>query len=116
MSRITFTKKGNLSDTIDTTLPITNAPLFFRVLWNIGNVLGFNIIKRNAKKSRGFSIESKDTFTAFNFGKWVAYRSTSRPRNPLWFKRTLIDGKYQMTPISQTNTTMQMIRIPARLV
>jgi len=118
MSRITYTKKGNSRDTVELTKPIASAPLFVRTLWAIGNTVGFNQIKRNAKKSRGYSINIGTTYTAFNFGKWVAYRRNTNvlPKNDIWYKRTIVNGVYQMTPVSHTNTTMQMIRIPARLV
>ena len=116
MSRITYTKKGNSRDTVELTKPIASAPLFIRTLWAIGNAVGFNQIKRNAKKSRGYSINQGTTYTAFNFGKWVAYRLNDNPKRDIWYKRTIVDGEYQSTPVSHTNTTMQMIRIPARLV
>ena len=116
MSRITYTKKGNYRDTVELTKPIASAPLFVRTLWAIGNAVGFNQIKRNARKSRGFSIKQGTTYTAFNFGKWVAYRRNDNPLRDIWYKRTNVEGEYQITPVSHTNTTMQMIRIPARLV
>ena len=120
MSRITYTKKGlSLNQkTREITEPIFSAPLFVKTLWAIGNVIGFNQIKRNAVKNRGYSIVEGKTYTAFNFGKWVAYRRNTNvlPKNDIWYKRTVVNGDYQMTPVSHTNTTMQMIRIPARLV
>ena len=120
MSRITYTKKGlSLNQkTREITEPIFSAPLFVKTLWAIGNVIGFNQIKRNAVKNRGYSIVEGKTYTAFNFGKWVAYRRNTNvlPKNDIWYKRTVVNGAYQMTPVSHTNTTMQMIRIPARLV
>jgi len=140
MSRITYTKKGNPSNNKDKTLPITSAPFKIRLLWALGNLFGINQIKRNAVKSRGFGfdylrpVKDKDgnfiyeedgtikmvprTYTSINFGKWVAYRRNTNvlPKNDIWYKRTNVEGDYQMTPVSHTNTTMQMIRIPARLV
>ena len=138
MSRITYTKKGNPSNNKDKTLPIASAPFKIRLLWALGNLFGINQIKRNAVKSRGFGfdylrpVKDKDgnfiyeedgtikmaprTYTSINFGMWVLNRRNSNPVRDIWFKRTLIHNKYQTTPISQTNTTMQMIRIPARLV
>ena len=118
MSRITYTKKGNSRDTVEITKPIASAPLFVRTLWAIGNAVGFNQIKRNARKSRGFSINQGTTYTAFNFGKWVAYRRNANllPKYDIWYKRTNVEGDYQITPVSHTNTTMQMIRIPSRMV
>ena len=117
MSRITYTKKGNIKDDVDLTKPIISAPLFIRTLWAIGNTVGFNQIKRNAKKNRGYSIKQGKTYTAFNFGKWVAYKRNSDvlPKHDIRYKRTMINGTYQITPVSHTNTTMQMIRIPVRL-
>lgn len=114
MSRITYTKKGNPSDRKDRTLPIASAPLSIRLLWVFGNACGFTQIKRNAKKSRGYSISIGKTFTAFNFGKFVAYKRNPNPSRDVWYKRTMVRGEYQFTPPSFTNTTMQMIRIPAR--
>ena len=136
MSRITYTKKGNPSDRKDRTLPIASAPLSTRLLWAFGNLIGASQIKINAKKSRGFSIVNerpvKDadgyvvlnpdgtvntenrTYTSYNFGKWVANKSNASSNDPEWFKRTMVRGEYQFTPPSFTNTTMQMIRIPAR--
>ena len=136
MSRITYTKKGNPSDRKDRTLPIASAPLSIRLLWAFGNLFGFSQIKRNAKLSRGFGIESdrpvtddngnlvlnsdgtvkteKRTYTSYNFGKWVANKRNTNPSRDVWYKRTMIRGEYQFTPPSFTNTTMQMIRIPAR--
>ena len=118
MSRITYTKKGlSLNQkTREITEPIFSAPLFVKTLWAIGNVIGFNQIKRNAVKNRGYSIVEGKTYTAFNFGKWVAYRRNDNPLRDIWYKRTNVEGEYQITPVSHTNTTMQMIRIPARLV
>ena len=120
MSRITYTKKGLSYNQVtrEITEPIFSAPLFVKTLWAIGNVLGFNQIKRNAVKNRGYSIVKGKTYTAFNFGKWVAYRRNTNvlPKNDIWYKRTVVNGDYQMTPVSHTNTSMQMIRIPARLV
>ena len=119
MSRITYTKKGNSRNTYiksEITKSIFSAPLFVRTLWAIGNVIGFNQIKRNAVKSRGYSIKQGTTYTYYNFGKWVAYRRNTNPKRDIWYKRTVVNGDYQMTPVSHTNTTMQMIRIPARLV
>ena len=140
MSRITYTKKGNPSNNKDKTLPITSAPFKIRLLWALGNLFGINQIKRNAVKSRGFGfdylrpVKDKDanfiyeedgtikmaprTYTSINFGKWVAYRRNSDvlPKYDIRYKRTMVDGDYQITPVSYTNTTMQMIRIPARLV
>jgi hypothetical protein len=135
MSRITYTKKGNPADNRDTTKSIASAPLSVRLLWALGNAFGFTQIKRNAKKSRGFGIESdrpvkdadgyvvlnpdgtvkteKRTYTSYNFGKWVANKSNASSNDPEWFKRTMVRGEYQFTPPSFTNTTMQMIRIPA---
>tara|TARA_B100001142_G_scaffold219007_1_gene217158 strand:+ start:4315 stop:4665 length:351 start_codon:yes stop_codon:yes gene_type:complete len=113
MSRITYTKKGNPADNRDTTKSIASAPLSVRLLWVLGNVFGFTQIKRNAKKSRGYSISVGKTFTAFNFGKFVAYKRNPNPSRDVWFKRTMVRGEYQFTPPSFTNTTMQMIRIPA---
>ena len=136
MSRITYTKKGNPSDRKDRTLPKASAPLSIRLLWAFGNLFGFSQIKRNAKLSRGFGIESdrpvtddngnlvlnsdgtvkteKRTYTSFNFGKWVANKRNTNPSRDVWYKRTMVRGEYQFTPPSFTNTTMQMIRIPAR--
>tara|TARA_R100000329_G_scaffold150213_2_gene142546 strand:+ start:1522 stop:1941 length:420 start_codon:yes stop_codon:yes gene_type:complete len=137
MSRITYTKKGNPSDRKDRTLPIASAPLSIRLLWAFGNLFGFSQIKRNAKLSRGFGIESdrpvknddgigyvlnpdgtvkteKRTYTSYNFGKWVANKRNTNPSRDVWYKRTMVRGEYQFTPPSFTNTTMQMIRIPAR--
>ena len=56
----------------------------------------------------------KRTYTSYNFGKWVANKSNASSNDPEWFKRTMVRGEYQFTPPSFTNTTMQMIRIPAR--
>ena len=136
MSRITYTKKGNSNDVVELTNPIASAPLSIRLLWVLGNACGFTQIKRNAKKSRGFGIESdrpvtddngnlvlnsdgtvkteKRTYTSFNFGKWVANKRNTNPSRDVWYKRTMVRGEYQFTPPSFTNTTMQMIRIPAR--
>ena len=112
MSRITYTKKGNPSDRKDLTLPIASAPLFIRLLWSFGNLFGFSQIKRNAQLSRGYSISVGKTFTAFNFGKFVAYKRNTNPSRDVWYKRTMVRGEYQFTPPSFTNTTMQMIRLP----
>ena len=116
MSRITFTKKGNSRNTVDVTRPIDTAPLFLRIVWTLGNLFGFNQIKRNAVKSRGYGIKAGATYKAFNFGRWVAYKQLSNAFPALWFKRTLVDERYQMTPVSHTNTTMQILRVPARMV
>jgi len=118
MGRITYTKKGNYRDTVELTKPIASAPRSIRTLWAIGNAVGFNQIKRNVVKNRGYSIIKGKTYTAINFGRWVAYRRNTNvlPKNDIWYKRTNVEGDYQMTPVSHTNTTMQMIRIPARLV
>ena len=136
MSRITYTKKGNSNDAVELTNPIASAPLSIRLLWVFGNLFGFSQIKRNAKLSRGFGIESdrpvtddngnlvlnsdgtvkteKRTYISFNFGKWVANKRNTNPSRDVWYKRTMVRGEYQFTPPSFTNTTMQMIRIPAR--
>ena len=114
MSRITYTKKGSNNRT-DTTLPIRYAPARLQFLWFIGNLLGFNLIKRNAVKSRGYSIDRDgNTYTAVNFGKWVAYYQKQETLRPIWFKRTFVDGEYQMTPVNKTNTSMQAIRVPVK--
>ena len=114
MSRITYTKKGNSNDAVELTNPIASAPLSIRLLWVFGNACGFTQIKRNAKKSRGYSISIGKTFTAFNFGKFVAYKRNPNHSRDVCYKRTMVRGEYQFTPPSFTNTTMQMIRIPAR--
>ena len=127
MSRITYTKKGapsverttkkgtSFERTYKTegSKPINEASLSTRLLWAFGNLIGASQIKINAKKSRGYSISVGKTFTAFNFGKLVAYKRNTNPSRDVWYKRTMVRGEYQFTPPSFTNTTMQMIRIPA---
>ena len=134
MSRITYTKKGNPSDNKDTTKPIASAPLSIRLLWALGNACGFTQIKRNAKKSRGFSIVNerpvKDadgnvvlnadgsvqtapkTYSSINLGRVVINKRLDNPNRDEWYLRAPFRGKYQFTPTSFTNTTMQMIRLP----
>jgi len=138
MSRITYTKKGNSRDTVELTKPIASAPFKIRLLWALGNLFGINQIKRNAVKSRGFGfdylrpVKDKDgnfiyeedgtikmaprTYTSINFGMWVLNRRNSNPVQDIWYKRANYNGKYQHTPLTFRNKTMQMIRIPARLV
>ena len=116
--------------------PINEASLSTRLLWGFGNLIGASQIKINAKKSRGFSIVNerpvKDadgnvvlnadgsvqtapkTYASINLGKWVANKRNTNPSRDVWYKRTMVRGEYQFTPPSFTNTTMQMIRIPAR--
>ena len=139
MSRITYTEKGNPSNNKDKTLPIASAPFKIRFLWALGNLFGINQIKRNAKFNRGFGIENdrpvknddgigyvlnpdgtikteKRTYTSFNLGMWVLNRRNANPKRDIWYKRANYNGKYQHTPLSFRNKTMQMIRIPSRLV
>lgn len=144
MSRITYTEKGSPSIVKHTkgrtyltegSTAIANAPFNVRMLWSIGNMLGFTQIKRNAVKSRGFSINPNltvlkdgsgtpildengnvikvsETYTAFNFFKWVAYSSNKETTKPLWYLNTMNDGKYQKTRLHNKNRSMKLIRLP----
>lgn len=116
--------------------PINEASLSTRLLWGFGNLIGASQIKINAKKSRGFSIVNerpvKDadgnvvlnadgsvqtapkTYASINLGRMVINKRLDNPTRDEWYLRAPFRGKYQFTPTSFTNTTMQMIRIPAR--
>jgi len=142
MSRITYTKrgsprvlktskKGNLYMS-EGSLPISQAPFRYRILWNLGNLFGFNNIRQNAHKSRGFGIQEKlynkrtdkneaRTSTAFNFGRWVGYKQkmiVADPDDFLWYKRTLTNGNgnssWDFTPVNEINTSMQSVRVQGR--
>ena len=136
MSRITYTKrgnpkvfkinnKGNVYRT-EGSDPIAIAPLRYRLLWNFGNLFGFNNIKQNAVKSRGFGFQEalwnkktkryeKRTSTAFNFGRWVGYFQKANPNRNLWYKRTIVDNNdWDFTPVNRSNTSMQSLRIQRR--
>jgi hypothetical protein len=133
MSRTTYTKrgspkvlkvndKGNLYRT-EGSLPIAMAPFRYRVLWNLGNLFGFNNIRQNANKSRGFGIQEElynkvtkefesRTSTAFNFGRWVGYFQKVTPKRNLWYKRTVVDNyDWDFTPVNRSNTSMQSLRV-----
>ena len=142
MSRITYTKrgsprvlktskKGNLYMS-EGSLPISQAPFRYRILWHIGNLFGFNNIRQNAHKSRGFGIQEKlynkrtgdkeaRTSTAFNFGRWVGYKQkmiVADPDDFLWYKRTLTNengnSSWDFTPVNEINTSMQSVRVQGR--
>ena len=133
MSRITYTKRGNPSVLkvndkgnlyrTEGSDPIAIAPLRYRLLWNLGNLFGFNNIRQNANKSRGFGIQEKlynkvtkefesRTSTAFNFGRWVGYFQKATPKRSLWYKRTVVDNyDWDFTPVNKSNTSMQSLRV-----
>ena len=136
MSRTTYTKrgsprvlkindKGNLYRT-EGSLPIAMAPFRYRVLWNLGNLFGFNNIRQNANKSRGFGIQEElynkvtkefesRTSTAFNFGRWVGYYQKVTPKRNLWYKRTIVDNyDWDFTPVNKSNSSMQSLRVQVR--
>ena len=136
MSRITYTKKGsprvlktskkgNLYMS-EGSLPISQAPFRYRILWYIGNLFGFNNIRQNAHKSRGFGIQEElynkvteefesRTSTAFNFGRWVGYFQKVTPKRNLWYKRTVVDNyDWDFTPVNKSNTSMQSVRVQGR--
>ena len=136
MSRTTYTKrgspkvlkvndKGNLYRT-EGSLPIAMAPFRYRVLWNLGNLFGFNNIRQNAHKSRGFGIQDKlynkvtkefesRTSTAFNVGRWVGYYQKVTPKRNLWYKRTIVDNyDWDFTPVNKSNSSMQSLRVQVR--
>jgi len=142
MSRITYTKqgspkilktskKGNLYMS-EVSLPIFMAPLKHRIIWKFGNFVGFNNIRQNATKSRGFGIQEKlfnkrtgkfeaRTSTAFNFGRWVGYKQKMIIDDPdmlLWYKRTTINGNtdaiWDFTPVNKHNSSMQSLRTQVR--
>ena len=136
MSRITYTKRGNPSVLkvndkgnlyrTEGSLPIAMAPFRYRVLWNLGNLFGFNNIRQNANKSRGFGIQEElynkvtkefesRTSTAFNFGRWVGYYQKVTPKRNLWYKRTIVDNyDWDFTPVNKSNSSMQSLRVQVR--
>ena len=136
MSRITYTKRGNPSVLkvndkgnlyrTEGSDPISQAPLRYRLLWNLGNLFGFNNIRQNAHESRGFGIQEKlynkrtddfesRTSTAFNFGRWVGYYQKVTPKRNLWYKRTVVDNNdWDFTPVNKSNTSMQSLRVQGR--
>ena len=142
MSRTTYTKRGNPSVLkvndkgnlyrTEGSDPIAIAPLRYRLLWNFGNLFGFNNIRQNANKSRGFGIQEKlynkkikdyesRTSTAFNFGRWVGYKQkmiVADPDDFLWYKRTLTNengnSSWDFTPVNEINTSMQSVRVQGR--
>ena len=136
MSRITYTKRGNPSVLkvndkgnlyrTEGSDPIAIAPLRYRLLWSLGNLFGFNNIRQNANKSRGFGIQEKlynkvtkefesRTSTAFNFGRWVGYFQKVTPKRNLWYKRTVVDNyDWDFTPVNKSNTSMQSLRVQGR--
>ena len=142
MSRITYTKRGNPSVLkvndkgnlyrTEGSDPISLAPFRHRLLWNLGNLFGFNNIRQNANKSRGFGIQEKlfnkrtgkfeaRTSTAFNFGRWVGYKQKMIIDDPdmlLWYKRTTINGNtdaiWDFTPVNKHNSSMQSLRTQVR--
>jgi len=133
MSRITYTKRGNpsvlrMNDKgklyrTEGSDPISIAPFRYRLLWNFGNLFGFNNIRQNAHKSRGFGIQENlynkrtgnleaRTSTAFNFGRWVGYFQKNDPIRNLWYKRTVVDNHdWDFTPVNKSNTSMQSLRV-----
>ena len=136
MSRITYTKRGNPSVLkvnakgklyrTEGSDPIATAPFRYRVIWSLGNLFGFNTIKQNAVKSRGFGFQEalwnrktkryeKRTSTAFNFGRWVGYFQKANPNRNLWYKRTVVDNNdWDFTPVNKSNTSMQSLRVQRR--
>jgi hypothetical protein len=133
MSRITYTKRGNPSVLkvndkgnlyrTEGSDPISLAPFRHRLLWNLGNLFGFNNIRQNANKSRGFGIQEElynkvtkefesRTSTAFNVGRWVGYYQKVTPKRNLWYKRTIVDNyDWDFTPVNKSNTSMQSLRV-----
>ena len=136
MSRITYTKRGNPSVLkvndkgnlyrTEGSDPISLAPFRHRLLWNLGNLFGFNNIRQNANKSRGFGIQEKlynkvtkefesRTSTAFNVGRWVGYYQKVTPKRNLWYKRTIVDNyDWDFTPVNKSNSSMQSLRVQGR--
>jgi hypothetical protein len=75
---ITYSENGSR-----TTLPISTAPFKQKVLWNLGNVLGINIIRIRKNKKR-YGTQAGNTFKGRHFGFYSFFTELKRPVQPLW--------------------------------
>jgi hypothetical protein len=75
---VTYTQHGS-----KTTLPISSASFKNKVLWSIGNIFGFNIVRQRVAKKR-YGVSKGETFRGFHFSKFSSFKELKNTSNGLW--------------------------------
>ena len=75
---VTYSKNGS-----KTTFPIDYSSTKHKILWSLGNLFGFNIVRQRAVKTR-YEITRGDTFRGYHFGKISVFKELKRPTRGLY--------------------------------
>jgi hypothetical protein len=78
---LSFSQQGST-----TTLPISYGGFKHKVMWFVGNLFRFNIIRIRQKKKR-YEIRKGETFVSYHFSRVSLFKQLKEPRRRLWFKR-----------------------------
>ena len=78
---LSFSQQGS-----ESTLPISYGSFKHKVMWFVGNLFKFNIIRIRQKKRR-YQIRKGKTFVAYHFLRVSIFKQLKEPKRKLWFKR-----------------------------
>lgn len=78
---LSFSQQGS-----ETTLPISYGGFKHKVMWFVGNLFKFNIIRIRQEKKR-YQIRKGETFVAYHFSRVSIFKQLKEPKRKLWFKR-----------------------------